>query len=241
MNIKADFISWTVLIGIILLLLEISLYDGGPILVLLVNLICIYFGRNHYEATFGKILFWFGLISLVITILNTFAFKFLLIAILVYVVVRYAQSKENPHHHKLKVPDEGGGYADEIVRSQPLFQNKWIGSQETTERVYEWNDINVQGGIGDTVVDLSYTVLPKGESVIFIRHFLGNIKILVPYEVEVNIQHSVIAGATNIFGIEEKTHFNKVFYYKTTRYEQATSKVKIVTSLGIGDIEVNRI
>ncbi|WP_335872736.1 cell wall-active antibiotics response protein LiaF [Bacillus sp. 2205SS5-2] len=241
MNIKADFISWTVLVGIILLLLEISFNDGGPFFLLLINIGCIYYGRKNFKSTFGKVLFWFGLISFIITILNTMAFKFWLMAILVYVIVRYAQSKEIPHLIKPEVQLDEGVKRDEIIRSQPLFQNKWIGSQETTEHVYEWNDINVQGGIGDTVVDLSYTVLPKGEAVIFLRHFIGNVKIFIPYEVEVSLQHSVIAGATNIFGVEEKTNFNKVFRYKTASYQEATSKVKIMTSLGIGDIEVKRI
>ena len=27
---------------------------------------------------------------------------------------------------------------------------------------YEWNDINIQNGIGNTVIDLSQTILPKG-------------------------------------------------------------------------------
>ncbi|MDQ7862937.1 LiaF-related protein [Peribacillus frigoritolerans] len=36
-----------------------------------------------------------------------------------------------------------------------------FGHQQTTEHVYEWNSVNVQGGVGDTVIDLSKTILPK--------------------------------------------------------------------------------
>ena len=57
--------------------------------------------------------------------------------------------------------------------------------------MYEWNDVNIQAGIGDTVIDLSYTVLPKGETVIFIRNVMGKVTIMIPYDVEVSVNHSV--------------------------------------------------
>ena len=64
------------------------------------------------------------------------------------------------------------------VTSKPLFQNKLFGGQKTPDHEYEWNDINIQTGFGDAVIDLSYTVLPKGESVIFIRNVMGKVTVL---------------------------------------------------------------
>ena len=115
------------------------------------------------------------------------------------------------------------------------------GSKKTPQGVYEWEDINIQTGIGDTVIDLSYTMLPKGETVIFIRNIIGNMQILVPYEIEVSIHHSCMAGSTHIFDHHEPKVFNQVIHLKTPGYETAEQKVKIFTSLVVGNLEVSRI
>ena len=61
------------------------------------------------------------------------------------------------------------------MKEQPLFQNRHFGQQKTPDHDYEWNDMNIQVGIGDAVIDLSYTVLPKDETVIFIRNVMGKV------------------------------------------------------------------
>ena len=126
-------------------------------------------------------------------------------------------------------------------RTQPLFENMIFGSQRTPGGVYDWNDVNIQTGVGDTTIDLSFTLLPKGESVIFIRNVIGNIRILVPYELEVSIHHSVIAGSTTVFDIEEQRVFNQVLQVKTGGYDEADPKLKIFTSLLVGNLEGTRI
>ncbi|MCB2487462.1 hypothetical protein KQ783_15550, partial [Listeria monocytogenes] len=60
--------------------------------------------------------------------------------------------------------------------------------------VYEWDDINIQTGIGDTIRDLGNTVLPTGESVIMIRRVSGKIRILVPFDIGICIEQSAIFG-----------------------------------------------
>ncbi len=55
---------------------------------------------------------------------------------------------------------------ERLLKTDYLFKNKLFGHQQTTEHVYEWNSVNVQGGVGDTVIDLSKTILPKGDAVI---------------------------------------------------------------------------
>ena len=116
-----------------------------------------------------------------------------------------------------------------------------MAEQKTPSGVYEWNDINIQSGIGDTIIDLSYTVLPKGETVIFIRNIIGNIHIQIPYEIEVSVNHSCIVGSTTVFENHQSRIFNQVFHLKTSGYESAEQKVKIFSSLLVGNIEVTRI
>jgi lia operon protein LiaF len=101
--------------------------------------------------------------------------------------------------------------------------------------------MNLQTGIGDTIIDLSNTVLPKGEAVISVRNFIGNVRILVPYEIEVSILHSVITGYTEVFEHKEERVFNQLLQYETEHYVEAEQKVKIITSMILGNLEVKRI
>jgi len=128
-----------------------------------------------------------------------------------------------------------------MIKEQPLLKNRFFGGQKTPDHVYEWNDVNIQGGIGDTVIDLSYTVLPKGETTIFIRNVIGKITILIPYDVEVSVNHSVIYGSAKILDFYEASFMNRQVKVETANYEQTDQKVKILTSMLIGDIEVKRV
>src|SRR5699024_42966 len=113
--------------------------------------------------------------------------------------------------------------------------------QKTSDTAYQWRDIHIHGAFGARVIDLSNTVLPNETAVISIRHLMCYIEIYVPYEVEVSIQHSSIFVRTHIFGEHHWNLVNKTLFYQTENYDQATPRVKIVTSILSGDIEVKRI
>ncbi|MCA1040656.1 cell wall-active antibiotics response protein LiaF [Bacillus infantis] len=243
-KIKSEYISWILLLGALILFLEVSFFNHGLIFSLLVSIGMVYFGRKRLPHSSGKILFWAGLAFFVISVFNMMTFKFFLLAILIHFVIQYAQSKRDADRIRpvIKEADPFDSKpSEEIIKGRPLFENILFGRQKTPEHVYEWSDINIQAGIGDTIIDLSYTVLPKGETVIFIRNFIGNIHILVPYDLEVNVYHSVIAGSAGIFEKREPQMFNQTLQFKTPGYEEAEQKIKIFTSLLVGDIEVKRV
>ena len=243
---KTEYLSWIFLIGIVLLLLELSFFNGGLIYSLAFSIGCILIGKKYFRNIVGKILFIIGAITTITTILNMMVFRFFLITILVYFLLLYFQSKKNPHWIEpiLTEPEEQQKeYVQErLIKVGSLFQNKWFGQQKTSDTVYEWNDINIQNGIGHIVIDLSQTILPKGDAVISIRSLVGNMQILVPYGVEVFIHHSVIAGRTRVFEnrLEEQL-FNQIISYKTQGFDEAKQKVHITTAVIVGDLEVRRV
>ncbi|WP_433957425.1 cell wall-active antibiotics response protein LiaF [Cytobacillus horneckiae] len=239
---KEDYMGWIVIIGLGLLFLEFVFFNHGLIFSLLVPAGMIYFGRKWMPKMSGKILFWLGIIFLIINILSMMTFKFLLLAILVHFIIQFSQSKKNPKYVKPLIKEPSVNLSKEtVIKKQPLLSNVFFGHQKTPESVYEWKDINIQCGLGDTVIDLSYTVLPKGETVIVLRNFIGNIQVLVPYDVDVNVNHSVIAGSTQVFEMNEKRTFNKNYQIQTAGFEQATQRIKILSSLVVGDLEVKRV
>ena len=151
---RTERFSWILLIGVILLLFEMSFYDGGVVFFLFITFGCIYIGRKRLPRTSGKILFWFGVISLSLTILNTMAFRFFLLALLVLVILRFADSKKNPAKVEPQIKHTLNDGEEPVYIKKSNLQNVWFGRQQTPDHVYEWNDINIQGGIGDTVIDL---------------------------------------------------------------------------------------
>ncbi|WP_310260193.1 cell wall-active antibiotics response protein LiaF [Fictibacillus barbaricus] len=238
---KNDFISWILLIACVLLILEASFNGDGIVFTVLFSAALIYFGRKKMPKRFGKLMFWAGILILLISILNLYAFKFLLVAIILYIVVQFYQSKQNPIIIKPQIENTAAESTDELFIKKPLLKNIGFGQQQTTEHIYEWSDINIQCGVGDTVIDLSQTILPQGESVIFIRGLIGNISILIPYEIDIAVNHSGIAGNTTIFEHHDPKMFNQNLFYRTKNYADAEKKVKIMTSLIAGSLEVKRV
>lgn len=241
-KINSDYLSWIILIGAVILLLDVTFFSQGLIFSLLISSVMIYLGRKAMPKKIGKLLFWGGIFIFAASVFHMVTFRFLLLAILIHFVIQFAGSKREPKVFSPVVKiDEESKPSEKIISRKPLFGNMLFGQQRTPDHVYEWNDINIQTGVGDSVVDLSYTVLPKGETVIFIRNFIGNVQIFVPYDYEVSIQHSVIMGSTTVFEYQESKMINQVFHLQTPEYEKAEQKVKIVTSVFLGDIEVKRI
>ena len=241
-NTKNDYVGWLVVIGVIILLLEILFFNKGLIFSLFISGGMIYLGRKKLRKKRGKFLFFGGIIFFLINIFNMMTFKFLLLAILLHFCIKYFNSKRNPKKISLDLHEpEQTQEQETMISSKPLFENIFLGQQKTPIGIYEWNDINIQTGLGDTTIDLSYTMLPKGETVIFLRNIIGNIQILVPYEMDVSIHHSSVVGSTNVFENKSSKLFNQVFQLKTSGYDNAEQKIKIFTSLIVGNLEVGRI
>jgi lia operon protein LiaF len=237
---KTDHASWLAMIAIILFLAELLLFQHGDVFFLLFAIGCMYIGRKRMPKLSGVVLFWFGLISFVISLASMVTFRLSLFFILVYIIWQYMQSKKVPVQIQ-PIMIERKHDESSLLERKPRWKNSFFSSQKTPERVYEWEDINIQGGISDVVIDLSYTVLPKGEAVIVIRHLIGNVQILVPYEVEVRLHHSVIYGSAIVFERKEANLWNETVYFQTKGYKEAEQKVKILTSMIIGTIEVKHV
>lgn len=171
---KTDHAAWLAMIAIILFLAELLLFQHGNIFSMLFAIGCMYIGRKRMPKLSGIVLFWLGLISFVISLASMVTFRISLFLILVYIIWQYMQSKKAPVQIQ-PIMTERKHDESSLLERKPRWNNSFFSSQKTPERVYEWEDINIQGGISDVVIDLSYTVLPKGEAVIVIRHLIGNV------------------------------------------------------------------
>ncbi|WP_167578701.1 cell wall-active antibiotics response protein LiaF [Jeotgalibacillus proteolyticus] len=242
-ELKANSISTWVLIAAGLVLIEILFFNNGMLFSLAFSGALLYFGRKSFHRFLGKVMFGLGLLSLIMTILSMFTLKLLLLFFIVYWINHYFQSKKEPEVITPVIEISGIATNSEelIFKRQQLLSTKWVGNQHTPEHTYEWEDIQLQNGIGDIVIDLSNTVLPQGESVISIRSCIGKITIFIPYELDVNIHHSAIAGSADIFDYQSTRLWNESVAFQSQTYTEAHQKVKILTSAWAGDLEVKRV
>ncbi|WP_409290763.1 cell wall-active antibiotics response protein LiaF [Peribacillus sp. SCS-37] len=234
-------INLLIWLSVFLIFIELLFFHSGLVFSLMLSILFIYIGKKRYTRTYGKILFWLGVFSLAAAVFRMFAAKFFILALIAYFFILYQQSKKEPRKIRPIVLEKTEVQTEALIKKESLLQNRFYGSRSVGEHVYEWNDINIQGAFGDTEIDLSYTVLPKGQSVIFIRHIIGNVRILVPYDMEISVSHSAVIGSARILDEWEPRVFSKNLSYQTAGYDEAGLKVKIMTSFFSGDLEVKRI
>jgi lia operon protein LiaF len=232
---------WIFYIAVGLLLFEIIFLDGGILYFLFFSFLFVYIGKKYYHKLLGKIVFWVSLVNAAFAIFHTLAFRWVLFAVILYFLIQFVQLKKTRSTVQVEEIRKSRTTSDVIFRKKPLFQNKIIGRQSTPQAIYEWEDVNVQGFVGDMVIDLSQTVFPKGEALIFVRHLLGNVQVLVPYDMEVSIHVSVVVGTVDIFQTVNERVVNESIIFQTADYPEVEQKIKIVTSMVAGHVEVKRV
>lgn len=127
--------------------------------------------------------------------------------------------------------------AEQTVKNGKRKKQDWLGHQTIGQSIFEWDDINLLVLMGDTIVDLGNTFLPKSESYIVIRKGFGKTRILVPSGIGIMIEHSTIKGKI-LFEAEELSLVNESVKIYSKDYDNHTRKLKIITSVGVGDLEV---
>nr|WP_249316698.1 cell wall-active antibiotics response protein LiaF [Bacillus sp. FJAT-50079] len=174
-----------------------------------------------------------------ISIVSTSFFRLAIIGLVIYGFIQYSKTKKHTKKINLHtVPPQA--HTRRHIERRPYFNNRFWGSGNTGNEVYEWDDINIHCGFGDTDIDLGMTMLPQGESTVIIRGLFGNIRVFVPFDVDVIVNHSTMSGKIKVFD-EERDLFNTNIIFQPEQDEAATRTIKIFTSTIIGNVEVKRI
>lgn len=127
--------------------------------------------------------------------------------------------------------------AETMPKSGKRQKRGWIGHQKIGSDIFEWDDINFTIFMGDTIVDLGNTFLPKSESYIVIRKGFGKTRVLVPQGIGVMVEHSAIKG-TILFEDHEYNLLNESVKLYSHNFDKENRKLKIITSSFVGDLEV---
>lgn len=232
---KTSLIGWFILISAIGIGLEI-LFNWRLFIPLLIGCFLIYKGKKAVKKRNGY--FIVGFFLLAIPILSSVFLKIFVIAAVIYGLIQYSKTKNQPRNIVVNAVEPE--LKSRFKKKQPFIKNMFAGSQRVVNKVFEWDDINIQCGFGDTVIDLSMTMLPPGESVVVIRSFVGNIQLLVPFDAAVVVNHSAVSGKLKVFE-EESEIFNSNIILQPDSGQESLRTIKIITNVVVGNVEVKRV
>ena len=131
-RLSTDILNWIIIIGVILFIIEISFFNGGLIFSALFSGLLIYIGWKKFTQLWGKILFWLGIISLIFSILNMMAVRFLIVVGIILFIVHYIKSKEEAQQIDPVFSKTNENVREPIFKVKPLFTHQMFGDKRTT-------------------------------------------------------------------------------------------------------------
>lgn len=231
---EREILEIIIIIGLVLFVIDFIFLEPGSLFLLALAGAGLFIGWRSFQTSTGKIIFWSGVFFLFITVLNTFAVRFFIVSLAIYYGWKwYQQNKQKDNTYIPSSIDPIDSFSEETKTEQ----NHWFGRVEFGEEPYTWEDLNIQSVVGELVIDLNNTMLPSEDAVIVCRHVVGTIRIIVPYDIDVKIDHSMLYGDVQIFEKIEKSVFNRRFQYETN---DSPLRVKIYSQMLAGKLEVVR-
>lgn len=134
-------------------------------------------------------------------------------------------------------------YHDVVVRRQsqqrtlmtrkPL--NMWLKEQQGDS--YYDQDINLVFLGGNTILDFANSFMADGEHTVVIRRIYGRTRIILPKDVALKINVSVVSGRVDF---EQQSYQLQAenFQWLSPQYSTASRRINLIASLVFGDIEV---
>ena len=195
-----------------------------------------------------NILFFLGLFILSNVLIDSYAFLgFMLIVLLLLAIFQTKEGNEIIWFRESYIypfKNNKAYVGVKVVRPQieqrSLVYKKSIVKQYEEKEIFEWDDINIVALGGDSIIDLGRTILPEGENVVVIRKLFGRTRVIVPHEIALKMNISLINGRV-IYEQDEFSLLNDSFLWEGPDYQKNKRKLKIMISSVFGDVEVIRL
>ena len=115
----------------------------------------------------------------------------------------------------------------------------YFGDTVVGRQPWELRQLRIRTGLGDIRIDLTTATIPAGEGALDVSGLVGDVRILLPRDLEVRAHGSAGAGSIYILGRRSDGLFGDV-EYTSPGFDEATKRVNIEVSLAIGDIYIRR-
>jgi lia operon protein LiaF len=123
-----------------------------------------------------------------------------------------------------------------------INRSSFIGDIHFGQEDWQLTPLDISLFIGDTVIDLTRANIPAGETRINVSSFIGDLKIFIPndMQLEISVTASAFISDMKILDRYESGLFKNV-QTQTRDYNDAEQKIRIVVNTFIGDIIVKRV
>ncbi len=131
---------------------------------------------------------------------------------------------------------------DHTHHNSAVNRSGFFGDLYLGHDYWELKPMNISHFIGDTIIDLTKAQIPIGETKLNISAFIGDVKVFVPndMEVEVSVTSSSFLGDNTVFNRRENGFMRSV-RQETQEFILADKKIRLQINLFIGDITVQRV
>lgn len=125
---------------------------------------------------------------------------------------------------------------------RPVERSNFIGDIYLGRDYWHLEPMNISHFIGDTMIDLTKASIPMGETKLSVSAFIGDVKVFVPNDIqlEISVTASAFIGDMQVLERYEGGMFRNM-KYDTRNYAEADKKIHLTVSMFIGDIIVKRV
>lgn len=234
-----------ILLGILGIVMVYEILSNPFSTVMLIIGILVLLFRNRVEEENQNTVLVFGIGALVLALFSSrVVLLFLVVVLMLFIgefpdlfktvreaITKKKKSKKNNEFVMVQ-------FSDTEQDSAEVVRNRWFGDHiDTTEDIYSWEDLNYTKFVGDSIFDLGNTILPKEKNIIMIRKGFGDTKILVPEGIGVSLDISMLLGELKI-NQEEIVLKNETFKWHSEQYTKSNRKIKLITNVLVGEVEV---
>ncbi len=206
--------TYAILIGAGVYLLLFKLLGLATLMAVLLVLLGLYV---FYAYGFRKK----GLFLLVVGILVLLGHHLLLILSLILISLGFFYIKSKQMHKN-----------DRYIQKQKLLENiRWDDSP------WVMRDMSLWFVVGEVHMDLSLAIIENKETTIMLQGIVGNIDLIVPEELGIAVESSVLFGQLDVEDRRETGMINKIVW-QSPGFETSDTKVKLIISYVVGDVDI---
>jgi len=121
---------------------------------------------------------------------------------------------------------------DDFLQKQSL-----IGSIRYDREPWVLRNMSIWHAIGEMRFDFSLALHEEKEVTVILQGMIGNLNIILPEDMAVSVEGSVLAGSLHVGGTRRDGVGNKVVW-QSPGYESAETKVKLIASYLVGEVNI---
>lgn len=115
-----------------------------------------------------------------------------------------------------------------------------IGTENFDQPNWEVKPLTINNAVGEHYFDFTKAFIPDEEIPITINSWAGDIRMIIPKNLEFRVEAFVKAGEINILG-QSVDGINRQKFYESPNYKTATKKLDIYLDLKAGSIRIDQI